>query len=111
MVAKPPLVMNDAVRTLCSCWPAPFLFQPTSVTKIDILRRCLGQLLEQASGVDGLAAVFLGFHELVRQSCLRLATISACALIACAGRERLARRSINAWRVTFASPTMPSSTG
>jgi hypothetical protein len=30
----PPLVMNVPGRDTWSCWPAPFLFQPTSVTKI-----------------------------------------------------------------------------
>ena len=34
IVAMPPLVMNERGRFVCSCWPAPFLFQPTSVTKM-----------------------------------------------------------------------------
>ena len=32
MVAMPPLVMKVSGRRVKSCWPAPFLFQPTSVT-------------------------------------------------------------------------------
>src|SRR6185295_4134110 len=32
IVARPPLVMNDCGIVVTSCWPAPFLFQPTSVT-------------------------------------------------------------------------------
>src|SRR5262249_13909129 len=34
IVANPPLVMNDPGCNDGSCWPAPFLFQPTSVTAI-----------------------------------------------------------------------------
>src|SRR4249920_3758564 len=32
IVASPPLVMKDCGIVVTSCWPAPFLFQPTSVT-------------------------------------------------------------------------------
>src|SRR5438876_1109508 len=32
IVANPPLVMNDWGKVVTSCWPAPFLLQPTSVT-------------------------------------------------------------------------------
>src|SRR5688572_20035345 len=32
IVAIPPLVMNERGLPASSCWPAPFLFQPTSVT-------------------------------------------------------------------------------
>ena len=64
IVAMPPLVMNVCGCRATSCWPAPFLFQPTSVTKIVSARRDPRDLVEQPRRMDRLAGVALLRREL-----------------------------------------------
>ena len=55
----PPLVMNDRGRLTCSCWPAPFLFQPTSVTKIASSGAASDSSRSSRAGWIGVAGVVL----------------------------------------------------
>ena len=113
IVAMPPLVMNGPGRDTCSCWPAPFLFQPTSVTKIASSGASFGELMQQPRGMNRRAVVVLALLQLrfPRRALLGELRVTRRARGAVNGVHALRRWRISSRSVAFASPTSPTSTG
>jgi hypothetical protein len=109
MVAMPPLVMNVRGWRATSCCPAPFLFQPTSVTKIVSAGATLEISLSRRAGWIGLPGLRCSVASSCCQAALPLAIAADRPATGFAPHARSA--ACNSPSVPFASPTMPTATG
>src|SRR5579863_10022342 len=72
MVAIPPDVRNVPGRLHCNCWPAPFLFQPTSVTKMASEGAALDSSRSRRAGWIGLSLLVCDSSSSAAQDLFRL---------------------------------------